>query len=149
MGMLSTVINGLALMDCLEKLGVKSVSKPPSRWRTGRAHIKRRATRIWRKPRRHLCRRDGEPLFFHHDGSTPWIRDPCRSHPQGHQSGRGLRQGSRKIPDAVKYDEISYMDALEKRLNIMDSTAFSLCMDNDLPILVFSMKSRATQGRAR
>ena len=45
-----------------------------------------------------------------------------------------------KFDDAVKYDEISYMQALEKRLNIMDATAFSLCMDNEIPILVFNMK---------
>ena len=44
-----------------------------------------------------------------------------------------------KFPDAVKFDRISYLDALEKRLAVMDSTAFSLCMDNRIPIIVFNM----------
>lgn len=44
-----------------------------------------------------------------------------------------------KFPDAVKFDKISYLDALEKRLAVMDSTAFSLCMDNRIPIIVFNM----------
>ena len=50
--------------------------------------------------------------------------------------------------DAVKYDEIAYMDALSRRLNIMDSTAFSLCMDNQMPILVFSMQESGSILRA-
>ena len=44
-----------------------------------------------------------------------------------------------KFPDAVKFDRISYLDALERRLAVMDSTAFSLCMDNRIPIIVFNM----------
>jgi len=44
-----------------------------------------------------------------------------------------------KFPDAVKFDNITYLDALEKRLAVMDSTAFSLCMDNRIPIIVFNM----------
>ena len=45
----------------------------------------------------------------------------------------------KKYPDAVKYDQISFIDALKQRLNVMDSTAFSLCMDNNVPILVFDL----------
>ena len=44
-----------------------------------------------------------------------------------------------KFPDAVKYDNIQYLEAIEKRLAVMDSTAFSLCMDNKIPIIVFNM----------
>jgi uridylate kinase len=44
-----------------------------------------------------------------------------------------------KHPDAVKYDELTYIDALRQRLNVMDSTAFSLCLDNNVPILVFNL----------
>ena len=56
-----------------------------------------------------------------------------------------------KHDDAVKYDQLSYMDAIKQRLNILDSTAFSLCMDNEVPILVFDMNEdnsirRAIQG---
>jgi uridylate kinase len=45
----------------------------------------------------------------------------------------------KKYPDAVKYDELTYVDALKQRLNVMDSTAFSLCLDNNVPILVFKL----------
>jgi uridylate kinase len=45
----------------------------------------------------------------------------------------------KKYPDAVKYDQITFIDALKQRLNVMDSTAFSLCMDNNVPILVFDL----------
>ena len=45
-----------------------------------------------------------------------------------------------KHDDAVKFDSLSYMEALEKRLSVMDATAFSLCMDNQMPILVFALE---------
>jgi uridylate kinase len=45
----------------------------------------------------------------------------------------------KKHADAVKYDQITFIDALKQRLNVMDSTAFSLCMDNNVPILVFDL----------
>ena len=45
----------------------------------------------------------------------------------------------KKYPDAVKYDELTFIDALKQRLNVMDSTAFSLCLDNNVPILVFDL----------
>ena len=46
----------------------------------------------------------------------------------------------KKFPDAVRYDKISYTEALEKQLKVMDATAFSLCRDHQLPIVVFSFK---------
>ena len=54
----------------------------------------------------------------------------------------------KKHDDAVKYDHIPYVDALRERLEIMDSTAFSLCMENQLPILVFSMREPGSIYRA-
>jgi uridylate kinase len=45
----------------------------------------------------------------------------------------------KKFPDAVRYDEITFIDALRQRLNVMDSTAFSLCLDNNVPVLVFNL----------
>ncbi len=53
-----------------------------------------------------------------------------------------------KFTDAVKFDELTYLDFLSKRLNVMDSTATSLCMDNSLPILTFSLKDPANILRA-
>jgi uridylate kinase len=53
-----------------------------------------------------------------------------------------------KHPDAVKYDEITFIDALRQRLNVMDSTAFSLCLDNNVPILVFDLNDGHAITRA-
>jgi uridylate kinase len=54
----------------------------------------------------------------------------------------------KKHADAVRYDEISYVDALRQRLNVMDSTAFSLCLDNHVPILVFDLNAPHAIRRA-
>ena len=53
-----------------------------------------------------------------------------------------------KFKDAVKFDSISYIEALERRLAVMDSTAFSMCMDNHVPILVFDMNKPGNIRRA-
>jgi uridylate kinase len=54
----------------------------------------------------------------------------------------------KKHADAVKYDNITFLDALKQRLNIMDSTAFSLCLDNNVPILVFNLSDKHAIRRA-
>jgi uridylate kinase len=54
----------------------------------------------------------------------------------------------KKFPDAVKFEELNYIEVLNRRLNVMDSTAISLCMDNSLPILTFSLKDPANILRA-
>jgi len=54
----------------------------------------------------------------------------------------------KKYPDAVKYDELTFIDALKNRLNVMDSTAFSLCLDNNVPILVFDLNEKHAILRA-
>jgi len=53
-----------------------------------------------------------------------------------------------KVPDAVRFDRISYQEVLEKQLKVMDSSAISLCMDNDLPIMVFNMRTGGNIARA-
>ena len=53
-----------------------------------------------------------------------------------------------KFEDAVKYESIDYLEAIEKRLAVMDSTAFSLCMDNKIPIIVFNMNERGNIQKA-
>jgi len=53
-----------------------------------------------------------------------------------------------KFPDAVRYDEITYVDALRQRLNVMDATAFSLCQENNIPILVFNLNDPGAIRRA-
>ncbi|OQB92277.1 MAG: Uridylate kinase [Verrucomicrobia bacterium ADurb.Bin122] len=54
----------------------------------------------------------------------------------------------KKFPDAVKYDHLTFIDALRQRLNVMDSTAFSLCLDNNIPILVFDLNDVGATRRA-
>jgi uridylate kinase len=53
-----------------------------------------------------------------------------------------------KFPDAVRYETLSFLDALKQRLNVLDSTAFSLCMDNSVPILVFNLNAESSIKRA-
>jgi uridylate kinase len=54
----------------------------------------------------------------------------------------------KKYPDAVKYEEITFIDALKQRINVMDSTAFSLCLDNNVPIMVFDLNDEHAIRRA-
>ena len=54
----------------------------------------------------------------------------------------------KKNPDAKRYDRVSYMEVLSKRLNVMDSTATSLCMDNDVPMIVFDLTVKGNISRA-
>ena len=151
MGMLATVINGLALMDCLEKLGVLvRVQTAIPMDKLAEPYIQRRATRHLEKNRVVIfVAGTGNPYFS--TDTTAALRG-SEIHADAILKATKVDgvydKDPEKFPDAVKYDEISYMDALEKRLNIMDSTAFSLCMDNDLPILVFSMKEPGSILRA-
>ena len=92
-------------------------------------------------PRRHFRRRHRQSIFFHrHDRRFARQRDSRRRHLESDESGRHLRSRSEeRIPTAKRYERITYTEALTKRLQVMDSTAFSLCMDNRIPIIVFDM----------
>ena len=154
MGMLATVINGLALMDCLEKLGVQvRVQTATPMDKLAEPYIQRRAIRHLEK---------GRVVIFVAGTGNPYFSTDTTAALRGSEIHADVIMKATKVDgvydkdpnkfeDAVKFDEISYMEALEKRLNIMDATAFSLCMDNEIPILVFNMKEpgnilRAVQG---
>ena len=121
MGMLATVINGLALMDCLEKMGVSTrVQSAIPMNQIAEPFILRRAIRHLEK---------GRVVIFVAGTGNPYFATDTTA---------ALR-ASEKHSDAVRYDHLTFIEALKQRLNVMDSTAFSLCMDNNVPILVFDL----------
>jgi uridylate kinase len=151
MGMLATVINGLALMDCLEKLGatVRLQSAIPMD-KLAEPFILRRATR-------HLER--GRIVIFAGGTGNPYFTTDTSAALRANEIGAEMLMKATKVDgiydkdpakhaDAVKYDHIPYINALRERLEVMDSTAFSLCMENKMPILVFSMKEPGSIKRA-
>ena len=143
MGMLATVINGLALMDCLEEMGaVVRVQTAIPMEKLAEPYIQRRAIR-------HLER--GRVVIFVAGTGNPYFSTDTAAALRASEIGAEIIMKATKVDgvydkdpkkyaDAVKYDSLSYMEALEKRLSVMDSTAFSLCMDNKMPILVFDLE---------
>lgn len=142
MGMLATVINGLALMDCLEKLGVTV------RLQSAIPMDKLAEPFIVRRAMRHLER--GRVVIFAGGTGNPYFSTDTTAALRASEIGADMLMKATKVdgiydkdpakyPDAVKYDHVPYIVALRERLQVMDSTAFSLCMENNLPILVFSM----------
>ncbi|MBT3570216.1 MAG: UMP kinase [Opitutae bacterium] len=143
MGMLATVINGLALMDCLEKMGaVVRVQTAIPMEKLAEPFIKRRAVR-------HLER--GRIVIFVAGTGNPYFSTDTTAALRASEIGADIILKATKVDgiydkdphehdDAVKFDHLSYMECIEKRLSVMDSTAFSLCMDNQMPILVFDLQ---------
>lgn len=142
MGMLATVINGLALMNALEKEGA------PVRVQTAIPMEKIAEPFILRRAVRHLEK--GRIVILVAGTGNPYFSTDTTAALRASELGADAILKATKVdgiydkdpakfPDAVKFDKISYLDALEKRLAVMDSTAFSLCMDNRIPIIVFNM----------
>ena len=142
MGMLATVINGLALMDCLEKMNVTvRVQSAIPMNEIAEPFILRRAIR-------HLEKR--RVVIFVAGTGNPYFSTDTTAALRASEMHADIIMKATKVdgiydkdpkkhPDAVKYDEITFIDALRQRLNVMDSTAFSLCLDNSVPILVFNL----------
>jgi len=145
MGMLATVINAMALQSALEKHGVytrlmagikmEQVCEP---------FIRRRAIRHLEKGRIVIFGAGiGNPYFT--TDSTASLR---AIEVQAEVVLKGTRvdgvytKDPEKFPDAVRYNKLSFQEAYEKNLNIMDMTAFTLCMENNLPIIVFDMNKK-------
>ncbi len=151
MGMLATVINGLALMNALEKEGVDvRVQTAIPMEKVAEPFILRRAIRHLEKGRIVIfVAGTGNPYF-----STDTTASLRASEIQADCILKATKvdgiydKDPNKFKDAVKYDSISYHEAISKRLAVMDSTAFSMCMDNKLPIIVFDMNSRGNIKRA-
>lgn len=142
MGMLATVINGLALMNALESEGV------PVRVQTAIPMEKVAEPFILRRAARHLEK--GRIVIFVAGTGNPYFSTDTTAALRASEIGADCilkatkvdgiyDKDPNKFKDAVKYEKITYIQALEKRLAVMDSTAFSLCMDNKIPIIVFNM----------
>ncbi len=142
MGMLATVINGLALMSALESLGVSvRVQTAIEMHNVAEPFILRRAVR-------HL--ETGHVVVFVAGTGNPFFSTDTTAALRASEMHADIimkatkvdgiyDKDPKKFPDAVKYDQITFIDALKQRLNVMDSTAFSLCLDNNVPILVFDL----------
>jgi len=142
MGMLATVINGLALMDCLEKMGVSTrVQSAIPMNQIAEPFIMRRAIRHVEKNRVVIfVAGTGNPYFS--TDTTAALR-ASEMHADIIMKATKVDgiydKDPKKYPDAVKYEDLTFIEALKQRLNVMDSTAFSLCLDNNVPILVFNL----------
>ena len=144
MGMLATMINSMALQSSLESLGVYTRLQSAIKMeQIAEPFIKRRATRHLEK---------GRIVIFGAGTGNPYFTTDTAASLRAIEVGADvILKGTRvdgiytadpeKNPDAVKYDHISYDECIQKGLKVMDMTAFTLCKENKLPIVVFDMDS--------
>ncbi len=151
MGMLATVINGLALMNALEREGV------PVRVQTAIPMEKIAEPFILRRAVRHLEK--GRIVIFVAGTGNPYFSTDTTAALRASEIGADCilkatkvdgiyDRDPKKYSDATKYDTLPYLEAIEKRLAVMDSTAFSMCMDNKIPIIVFNMNENGNIKKA-
>jgi uridylate kinase len=142
MGMLATVINALALQDAFEKIGLATrVQSAIEMSQLAEAYIRRRAVRHLEK---------GRVVIFAAGTGNPYFTTDTAAALRAMEIHAEVILKATKVdgvynkdpvkdPTAVRFRSLSYLDVLKKGLAIMDSTAISLCMDNDLPIIVFDL----------
>lgn len=145
MGMLATVINALALQNALEKIGVSTRVQSAIEMRElAEPYIRRKAIRHLEK---------GRVVIFAAGTGNPYFTTDTAAALRAMEIGADVILKATKVdgvyssdplkdPKAAKYSTISYIDVLKKGLAVMDSTAISLCMDNNLPIVVFNLKGK-------
>lgn len=151
MGMLATVINGLALLDHLEKLGVHTrLMTAIEMHQLAEPFIRRRAERHLEKGRVVLLAAGtGNPYFSTDTAAALRAMEIKAEILLKASKVDGIYDSDPKTnPDAKKIDKISYIDVISQSLAVMDSTAVSLCRDHALPILVFEMGRRGNIRRA-
>lgn len=146
MGMLATVMNSLALQDSLEKIGVPTrVQSSIEMKQIAEPYIRRRAIRHLEKGR--------VVIFAGGTGNPYFSTDTTAALRAAEIEAEVILMAKNKVdgvysadpaldPDAVKYDTLTYLDVLNNGLGVMDATASSLCMDNDLPLIVFSISEK-------
>jgi uridylate kinase len=142
MGMLATVINGMALQAMLEKLGVYTRLQSAIKMeQIAEPYIRRRAIRHLEKNRVVIFGAGTGNPYFTTDtaGSLRAIEISANIILKGTRVNGIYTADPEKFPDATKYDQISFKECIDKNLRVMDMTAFTLCMENSLPILVFDM----------
>ena len=140
MGMMATVINALALQDALEKMGVPTrVQSAITMHQVAEPFIRRRAIRHLEKKR---------VVIFGGGTGNPYFSTDTAAALRANEIGAEVILKATKVdgiydadpkknPDAKRFSTINYLDALQRQLKVMDSTAFSMCMDNKMPIIVF------------
>lgn len=143
MGMLATVINALALQNALERNGLQTRVQSAIEMRElAETYIRRRAIRHLEK---------GRIVIFAAGTGNPYFTTDTAAALRAMEIGADVICKGTKVdgvytadpvkdPTAKKFDEISYIDVLKYNLKVMDSTAITLCMDNNLPIVVFNIK---------
>jgi uridylate kinase len=150
MGMLATVMNGIALQDALEKIDVQTRVQTAIEMReVAEPYIRRRAIRHLEK---------GRVVIFAGGTGNPYFTTDTTASLRAMEIGADVILKATKVDGvynadpllhkgARKYEELTYLDVLKKRLKVMDATAISLCMDNRIPIVVFNLKKRGNVKR--
>ncbi len=150
MGMLATIMNSLALQDALERSGIQTrVQTAISMHEVAEPYIRRRAAR-------HLER--GRVVIFAAGTGNPYFTTDTAAVLRAQEIHAEVLFKATKVdgvydadpvdnPDAERFDDISYMEVIEKQLRVMDMTAISLAMDNHLPLVVFNLKEKGNIKR--
>ena len=142
MGMLATVINGLALQSALERQGLDARLMTATAMPSIAEHF------IRRRALAHLA--DGKVLVFAGGTGSPFFSTDTAASLKAVEIGAEVILKGTKVdgvysddpvkdPKAVRYDTLTFIDVLTKRLKVMDATAISMCMDHNLPIIVFNV----------
>lgn len=150
MGMLATLLNALALQNSLEKREVFTrVQSAIEMKELAEPYIRRRAIRHLEKKR---------VVIFAAGTGNPYFSTDTAAALRGMEVGAEVILKGTKVdgvfdrdpvnnPGAIKYDELDFFDVIEKGLKVMDSTSITMCMDNDLPIIVFNIKEKGNIKR--
>lgn len=150
-GMMATVMNGLALQEALERNEVDTrVQSAIEMQSLCEPYIRRRAIRHLEK---------GRVVIFAAGTGNPYFTTDTTAALRALEINAECIMKATKVdgiydsdpkknPEAIRFEEITYIDVLSKGLQVMDSTAVSLCMDNDMPILVFNMEVEGNIARA-
>ncbi|MGB9667949.1 MAG: UMP kinase [Thermosulfidibacteraceae bacterium] len=150
MGMLATLINALALQSSLEKIGIQTRVMTPFEIRQfAEPYIRRRAIRHLEKGR--------VVIFAGGTGNPFFTTDTAAALRAVEINAEVILKATKvdgvydrdptKYPDAKKFDKLSYLEVLDMGLKVMDSTSITLCMDNSIPIIVFSFKEKGNIKR--
>ncbi|MEW6065279.1 uridylate kinase [Desulforamulus profundi] len=151
MGMLATIINSLALQDALENIDVDTRVQTAIEMRAvAESYIRRRAIRHMEK---------GRVVIFAAGTGNPYFSTDTTSALRAAEVEAEIILMAKQVdgvyeadplknPDAKKFDELSYIEVLNRGLQVMDSTAVSLCMDNKIPLLVFNLNVEGNIKRA-
>ena len=150
MGMLATVMNGIALQDALEKINVQTRVQTAIEMREiAEPYIRRRAVRHLEK---------GRVVIFAAGTGNPYFTTDTTASLRAMEIGADVILKATKVDGvydadpllhkgAHRYDELTYLDILKKQLRVMDATAISLCMDHQIPIIVFNLKKKGNVKR--